>query len=92
MTISSLTAGSFLNLTATNLTSNSVQYSLTERNKNGLGGAVYLQNSGFLLNRLNIGNNSAYLGAGVFVHANLSAGGLLQNLAFGLNTGLLGIQ
>lgn len=72
------------------LTGNSVQYSLNERNKDGLGGAVFLGNSSFSLRRLAFDGNSAYFGAGIFVNANLSRGGALQELTFGTNLGLMG--
>ena len=83
-------AGSLLNYTGGSLSGNLVQYTLSERNKNGLGGAVYAETSNFVLDRLYLGNNSAYFGGGLFVSANFSAGGTLRNLVFGQNLGLLG--
>lgn len=82
--------GSFFNFTSGQVTGNRVQYTLQERNKNGLGGGIYIGNQSFILNGLTVGNNSAYFGGGLFFSADFGGGGVLSNIIFQPNYGLLG--
>ena len=69
---------------------NRVQYTLTERNKYGLGGALYLGNDSYTLQDLTFSDNSAFLGGGLFASTNFAAGGQLQRLIYNQNNALLG--
>ena len=72
------------------LVGNSVQYSLTERNKYGLGGAIYVSNNSYSLQSLALSGNAAYFGGALFASCNFASGSALQSLAYGANTALLG--
>lgn len=67
-----------------------MQYTLTERNKYGLGGALYLGNNSYALQDLTFLDNSAFLGGGLFASTNFTAGGQLQRLIYNENNALLG--
>ena len=83
-------AGSALNYTGGFLASNRVQFTLTERNKYGLGGAIYVQNDTFILRGLNFAANSAFLGGALFASSDFSRGASLSDLTYGTNSALLG--
>lgn len=72
------------------LTSNRVQFSPGGRIKNGLGGALFLGNTSYIVEGLQLSNNSAFFGGALFTSCNFSEGGVLQNLSFGVNSGLMG--
>ena len=74
------------------VTGNYVQYSLSERNKFGLGGGMFLGVSSFAIRSVAFTNNSAYFGGALYTSANFSGGGpLLEDLNFGTNYGLMGM-
>jgi len=83
-------AGSALDYTGGFLSSNRVQYTLTERNKYGLVGAIYVRNNTYALRGLELTNNSAFLGGGLFASSDFSSGSTLSGLTYGANSGLLG--
>jgi predicted outer membrane repeat protein len=83
-------AGSALSFTGGFLTSNRVQYTLTERNKYGLGGAIYVSNNTYTLSGLAFNNNSAFLGGALFASSDFSSGSSLSSLSYNANNALLG--
>ena len=67
-----------------------MQFTLTERNKYGLGGAIYIRNDTFTLRALNFAANSAFLGGALFASSEFSRGASLSDLTYGTNSALLG--
>ena len=67
-----------------------MQFTLTERNKYGLGGAIYVGNDTFILRGLDFAANSAFLGGALFASSDFSRGASLSDLTYGTNNALLG--
>lgn len=83
-------AGTSLSYTGGRVQSNYVRFNLNARDKRGLGGGLYLASSSFALSGIAFANNSAYFGGALFTSADLSSGGTLQKLTYGMNTALMG--